>query len=138
MVYNMLFHMLLETKGDNSDECTMIASKNIVSIWCKSVLCQLRGIQLGNFQVLGLTDSCDMSVLHRFSFSIWSCFSVDTTEAEDDMMIEWFKLINSKNELVRKEADLIYMWVQGMGWCLSKHWLPLHIAHGGKYSSNLD
>jgi len=35
--------------------------------------------------------------------------TVATTEAEDDMMIEWFKLINSKNDLVRKEADLIYM-----------------------------
>ncbi|XP_067670722.1 MICAL-like protein 2 [Haliotis asinina] len=35
--------------------------------------------------------------------------NVDTTEEEDDMMIEWFKLINSKNELVRKEADLIYI-----------------------------
>ncbi|XP_048238658.1 MICAL-like protein 2 isoform X2 [Haliotis rufescens] len=35
--------------------------------------------------------------------------NVDTTDEEDNMMIEWFKLINSKNELVRKEADLIYI-----------------------------
>jgi len=30
-------------------------------------------------------------------------------EEDEDMMIEWFYLVNEKNELVRKEADLIYM-----------------------------
>ncbi|XP_041363251.1 MICAL-like protein 1 isoform X2 [Gigantopelta aegis] len=35
--------------------------------------------------------------------------NASTTEEEDDMMIEWFKLISAKNELVRAEADLIYI-----------------------------
>ncbi|BFZ03505.1 hypothetical protein BsWGS_06544 [Bradybaena similaris] len=30
-------------------------------------------------------------------------------EDDDELMIEWFTLINKKNELVRKEADLIYL-----------------------------
>ncbi|ESP04067.1 hypothetical protein LOTGIDRAFT_156677 [Lottia gigantea] len=32
-----------------------------------------------------------------------------TSEVEDELMTEWFKLINEKNELVRQEADLIYI-----------------------------
>ncbi|XP_050390300.2 MICAL-like protein 2 isoform X2 [Patella vulgata] len=35
--------------------------------------------------------------------------SATTSEGEDDLMNEWFKLINEKNELVRKEADFIYI-----------------------------
>ena len=30
-------------------------------------------------------------------------------EDEDRMMVEWFDLVNNKNELVRKEGDLIYL-----------------------------
>ncbi|XP_063444854.1 MICAL-like protein 2 isoform X5 [Mytilus trossulus] len=30
-------------------------------------------------------------------------------EEDDKMMVEWFELVNNKNELVRKEADLIYL-----------------------------
>ncbi|XP_076460042.1 uncharacterized protein LOC143293055 isoform X2 [Babylonia areolata] len=30
-------------------------------------------------------------------------------EEEDDLMIEWFQLVTEKNELVRKECDLVYM-----------------------------
>lgn len=30
-------------------------------------------------------------------------------EEDDKMMVEWFDLVNNKNELVRKEADLIYL-----------------------------
>ncbi|KAL5018128.1 hypothetical protein ScPMuIL_003850 [Solemya velum] len=29
-------------------------------------------------------------------------------EREDDLMINWFELVNEKNELVRQEADLVY------------------------------
>ncbi|XP_025111660.1 MICAL-like protein 2 isoform X2 [Pomacea canaliculata] len=34
--------------------------------------------------------------------------SVTTAEDEDEMLMEWFKLVTKKNELVRKEADLVY------------------------------
>ncbi len=27
---------------------------------------------------------------------------------EDELMVQWFELINAKNDLVRKEADLMY------------------------------
>ena len=30
-------------------------------------------------------------------------------EEEDDLMIDWFKLVSDKNELVRQEADIIYL-----------------------------
>ena len=36
------------------------------------------------------------------------CCSV-AAEEEDDMMMEWFQLVNEKNELVRRETDLVYM-----------------------------
>lgn len=35
--------------------------------------------------------------------------SVATAEEEDDMMLEWFQLVTEKNDLVRKETDLVYM-----------------------------
>lgn len=34
--------------------------------------------------------------------------AVTTAEDEDEMLMEWFKLVTKKNELVRKEADLVY------------------------------
>ncbi|KAK7112109.1 hypothetical protein V1264_011616 [Littorina saxatilis] len=30
-------------------------------------------------------------------------------EEEDDLMVEWFQLVTDKNDLVRKETDLVYM-----------------------------
>lgn len=44
-------------------------------------------------------------------FSEFFSFSVFIVQEEDDdrLMIEWFELVNNKNELVRKEGDLIYM-----------------------------
>ena len=27
---------------------------------------------------------------------------------EDELMVQWFELVNAKNDLVRKEADLMY------------------------------
>ena len=36
--------------------------------------------------------------------------SLESEEAmdEDELMIQWFELVNAKNDLVRKEADLMY------------------------------
>lgn len=43
-----------------------------------------------------------------FMYLLLHC--VDHGEEEDEgKMIEWFTLVNDKNELVRTEADLIYM-----------------------------
>ena len=35
---------------------------------------------------------------------------IETEEAmdEDKLMVQWFELVNAKNDLVRKEADLMY------------------------------
>ncbi len=33
-------------------------------------------------------------------------------DTSDDLMVQWFGLINQRNELVRKEADLMYRWVR--------------------------
>nr|KAG5713871.1 hypothetical protein BaRGS_024498 [Batillaria attramentaria] len=35
--------------------------------------------------------------------------SAGGAEEEDDMMMEWFNLVTEKNDLVRKETDLVYM-----------------------------
>ncbi|KAK7508051.1 hypothetical protein BaRGS_00001016 [Batillaria attramentaria] len=35
--------------------------------------------------------------------------SAGGAEEEDDMMMEWFSLVTEKNDLVRKETDLVYM-----------------------------
>ncbi|XP_059172368.1 uncharacterized protein LOC131953269 isoform X2 [Physella acuta] len=34
---------------------------------------------------------------------------VNTYEEEDELMLEWFTLVSEKNDLVRKEADLVYI-----------------------------
>lgn len=36
------------------------------------------------------------------------CFTA-VVEEEDDLMVEWFQLVTDKNDLVRKETDLVYM-----------------------------
>lgn len=39
----------------------------------------------------------------------WFFVFVAREEEEDDLMIDWFKLVSDKNELVRQEADIIYL-----------------------------
>ena len=41
----------------------------------------------------------------NYSFSVF----IVAAEEEDDLMVEWFQLVTEKNDLVRKETDLVYM-----------------------------
>ena len=37
-----------------------------------------------------------------------SLLGTDEAMDEDELMVQWFELVNAKNDLVRKEADLMY------------------------------
>lgn len=41
--------------------------------------------------------------------NVFLLYFIVQEEDEDRMMVEWFELVNNKNELVRKEGDLIYL-----------------------------
>lgn len=60
----MLFYIQLETKGDNNYVHKMIASKKYMNIWGQKcvILVKWYFVWLSGFQLLGLIDSCDMSV----------------------------------------------------------------------------
>ena len=45
------------------------------------------------------------------------CAESEDAMDEDELMIQWFELVNQKNELVRKESELMYRWVvESGGW----------------------
>ena len=47
--------------------------------------------------------------LYLYMFKLLFVVFLAREEEEDDLMIDWFKLVSDKNELVRQEADIIYL-----------------------------
>ena len=50
-------------------------------------------------------------------------------DSSDDFMVQWFGLVNQKNELVRKEADLMYRCVHHQCSLLSQTVVNVGVFH---------